>query len=54
MFGNGFYVLSDVAVYSYKQSTYYGDAKQFTYKWNDPRLGIVWPDNHPILSERDR
>ena len=54
MFGNGFYVLSDVAVYSYKQSTYYGDAKQFTYKWNDPKLGIVWPDNHPILSERDR
>lgn len=54
MFGNGFYVLSDVAVYSYKQTTLYGDAKQFTYKWNDPRFGIVWPDEHPILSVRDR
>ena len=54
MFGNGFYVLSDVAVYSYKQTTQYGDAKQFTYKWNDPRFGIVWPDEHPILSVRDR
>lgn len=54
MFGNGFYVLSDVAVYNYKQTTYYGDAKQFTYKWNDPRFNICWPDNNPILSERDK
>ena len=54
MFGNGFYVLSDIAVYNYKQTTQYGDAKQFTVKWNDPRFGIVWPDNNPILSNRDR
>lgn len=54
MFGNGFYVLSDVAVYNYKQTTYYGEAKQFTVKWNDPKFGIVWPTANPILSERDR
>ena len=54
MFGNGFYVLSDVAVYNYKQTTYYGEAKQFTVKWNDPKVGIVWPTANPILSERDR
>lgn len=54
MFGNGFYVLSDVAVYNYKQTTYYGEAMQFTYKWNDPRFNIYWPDRNPILSERDR
>lgn len=54
MFGNGFYVLSDVAVYSYKQTTYYGEAKQFTVKWDDPEFGIVWPNNNPILSARDR
>ena len=53
MFGNGFYVLSDVAVYSYKQTTYYGDARQFTYKWNDPAIGIKWPVHNPILSSRD-
>lgn len=53
MFGNGFYVLSDVAVYSYMQTSYYGDAKQFTYKWNDLRFGIYWPDKQPILSQRD-
>ncbi|MDY0278270.1 MAG: dTDP-4-dehydrorhamnose 3,5-epimerase family protein [Acholeplasma sp.] len=54
MFGNGFYVLSDVAVYSYKQTTNYGDVKQFTVKWNDPFYNIVWPDDKPILSIRDK
>lgn len=53
MYGNGYYVLSEEAVYSYKQDTFYGEAKQFTYKWNDPQLGIRWPDERPILSRRD-
>ncbi len=54
MYGNGYCVLSDVAVYSYKQSTYYGDYQQFTYKWNDPRFQIEWPKGVAILSERDK
>lgn len=54
MFGNGFYVLSETALYYYKQTTYYGEAKQFTYKWNDPAFQIKWPDLNPIVSERDR
>lgn len=53
MYGNGYYVLSDKAVYSYKQSTYYGDFQQFTYKWNDERFKIDWPEKVTILSERD-
>ena len=53
MYGNGYFVLSDVAVYTYKQSTYYGEYRQFTYKWNDERFGIEWPDHEKILSERD-
>lgn len=53
MYGNGYFVLSDTAVYSYKQSTYYGEYKQFTYKWNDPRFGIEWPAQASIISERD-
>lgn len=53
MYGNGYYVLSDTAVYAYKQSTYYGDYPQFTYKWNDPRFNINWPDDTVIVSERD-
>lgn len=53
MYGNGYYVLSDVAVYSYKQSTYYGEYKQFTYKWDDERFRIKWPEKVLIISERD-
>lgn len=51
--GNSHLVLSDVAIFHYKQSTYYDRASQFTYKWNDPRLNIFWPTKTPILSERD-
>ena len=53
MYGNGYYVRTDVAVYSYKQSTYYGEYKQFTYGWDDKRFGIIWPDDKVIVSERD-
>jgi len=56
-FANGFYVLEGPALFSYKLSypTDYVDAdKQFTLKWDDPNLGIDWPDNNPILSERDK
>ncbi len=53
MYGNGYYVMSDIAVYTYKQSTYYGEYQQFTYKWNDKRFGIIWPQEAQIISERD-
>jgi dTDP-4-dehydrorhamnose 3,5-epimerase len=52
-YGNGHLVLSESAIYHYKQSTYYDPAKQFTYKWDDPRLSIKWPIDCPILSKRD-
>ena len=52
--GNAHLVLSDMAIFHYKQSTYYDRSKQFTYKWNDPRLNIWWPIESPILSQRDQ
>ncbi len=52
-FGNGHLILSDKAIFHYKQSTYYDPSSQFTYKWNDPRLKIWWPVKNPILSQRD-
>ncbi len=51
--GNSFMVLSDVAIYHYKQSIYYKPRGQFTYKWNDPKFNIWWPVKTPILSQRD-
>ena len=52
-FGNGHLVLSEAAVFHYKQSSYYNRAGQFTLRWNDPKLKIWWPINNPILSPRD-
>ena len=51
--GNGHVVLSETAIFHYKQNTYYNPKGQFTYIWNDPRLKIWWPIKSPLLSQRD-
>jgi dTDP-4-dehydrorhamnose 3,5-epimerase len=53
-FGNGHVVMSERAIFHYKQNTEYDRAGQFTIKWNDPELKIWWPIQNPILSERDQ
>jgi len=52
-FGNGHVVLSEVAIFHYKQSSYYNRSGQFTILWNDPDLNLWWPVRNPILSRRD-
>ena len=56
-YGNGFYVMSDRAVFYYKWS-YEGKSPdvqdQFTLKWNDENLKIDWPTDKPILQKRDK
>jgi dTDP-4-dehydrorhamnose 3,5-epimerase len=52
-FGNGHLVLSDSAIFHYKQTTNYNRASQFTILWNDPKFNFWWPINNPILSRRD-
>ena len=52
-YGNGHLVMSDRAIFHYKQNTYYNPQGQFTYLWNDPKLNIWWPVKNPILSQRD-
>ncbi|NLZ06827.1 MAG: dTDP-4-keto-6-deoxy-D-glucose epimerase [Phycisphaerae bacterium] len=51
--GNGHLVLSERAIFHYKQSTYYNPRGQFTILWNDPRFKIWWPVKQPIVSQRD-
>lgn len=59
-FGNGHYIMSNKAIFHYKQSTYYDPESQFTLAWNDPELNIHWlhpfkcSDTQPIMSDRDR
>ena len=52
-FGNGHLITSPEAIFHYKQSTYYGEYKQFTVKWDDTELSIPWDVDTPILSKRD-
>ncbi len=55
--GNAFYVHSTEALYHYKlaySGEYFDAEDQFTLKWNDSEIGIEWPDNNPILSNRDK
>jgi dTDP-4-dehydrorhamnose 3,5-epimerase len=53
-FGNGHLVLSEIAIFHYKQTTEYNRAGQFTIRWNDPEYEIWWPPVQPILSMRDQ
>jgi len=53
-FGHGFCVLSDSADVIYRVSTYYDPELETGIAWDDPEIGIEWPIDDPVLSERDR
>jgi dTDP-4-dehydrorhamnose 3,5-epimerase len=52
-FAIGYLVLSESAIFHYKQSTYYDRESQFTIQWDDPRANIFWPIKETIRSPRD-
>jgi dTDP-4-dehydrorhamnose 3,5-epimerase len=52
-FAHGFVVLSDVADFEYKCTDYYDPSDEGSLLWSDPDLGIHWPVENPILSEKD-
>lgn len=51
---HGFVVLSDLADFEYKCTDYYNPAHEGCLLWNDPDVGIEWPLNDPLLSEKDK
>jgi dTDP-4-dehydrorhamnose 3,5-epimerase len=53
-FAHGFAVLSDEADVLYKCSSYYDGGLERGFAWNDPDVGIAWPLDDPVVSERDR
>ena len=56
-FAHGFLVLSERAEFSYKCTDYYAPEHERSLLWNDPVLGIDWPElgpEYPILSAKDR
>jgi dTDP-4-dehydrorhamnose 3,5-epimerase len=52
-FGHGFAVLSEVADVTYLVSNAYDPATEAGIAWDDPDIGIEWPVEGPLLSERD-
>ncbi|MGB2711839.1 MAG: dTDP-4-dehydrorhamnose 3,5-epimerase [Conexibacter sp.] len=53
-FGHGFCVTSELADVVYKCSTYYDPATEAGFAYDDPDVGIAWPDDVEwIVSERD-
>ena len=56
-FAHGFLVLSDTAEFCYKVTDFYRPGDEGGLAWNDPEIGIEWPeliDTQLILSEKDR
>lgn len=43
-FAHGFLVLSDTAEFCYKVTDYYHPNDEYGVAWNDPAIGIEWPE----------
>lgn len=55
-FAHGFYVTSEEAEFQYKCTDYYHPGDEYSLRWDDPKVGIVWPlvdAKPPTLSAKD-
>jgi len=54
-FAHGFLVLSDQADFLYKTTSYYSPRHERCIRWDDPIIGITWPEASTTikLSEKD-
>jgi len=53
-FAHGFLVTSSTALFAYKCTAKYNAEAEASVLWNDPQIGIEWPVETPVLSEKDR
>ncbi len=53
-FAHGFCVLSDEVDFVYKCSDVYRPDDEYGIRWDDPDLGIEWPEKDTIVSSKDR
>lgn len=55
-FAHGFLTLSDDTDFMYKCTAPYSPQTEHTLAWNDPAVGVEWPDTGmaPALSEKDK
>jgi dTDP-4-dehydrorhamnose 3,5-epimerase len=53
-FAHGFVVVGEPAEVLYKTTDYWAAEHARCIRWDDPALGIDWPIDAPLLSEKDR
>jgi dTDP-4-dehydrorhamnose 3,5-epimerase len=53
-FAHGFYVTSDFAVFAYKCTEFYAPKNEISVLWNDPMIGVRWPEGEKIISAKDK
>ncbi len=53
-FAHGFAVLSESVHVIYQMDTFFDPAIEKTFRYDDPDVGVEWPVDVPILSEKDR
>jgi dTDP-4-dehydrorhamnose 3,5-epimerase len=55
-FAHGFLVLSDEAEFVYKCTRLYAPGDELGIRYDDPDVGVEWPDTcgEPLLSEKDK
>ena len=47
-------MISERAEFFYKCTAPYNPATEHTIRYNDPEIGIKWPVEVPVLSEKDK
>ena len=53
-FAHGFMATGERILFHYKVTTFYRPGAEATLKWNDPTVGVRWPQElDPILSDKD-
>ena len=52
-FAHGFCVLSETAFFTYKCNDFYAPDSERGILWSDPDIGIEWPIENPLLSDKD-
>lgn len=53
-FGHGFQTTSDEVEVTYLVAGFYEPSSEGGVRWNDPALGIVWPLEPTVMSDKDK
>lgn len=53
-FAHGFQTLAAETEVAYQMSEFYAPESSSGFRWNDPLIGLQWPSDERVISERDR